>query len=154
VRRRGVWVALGGIVAAIAAVLLLGFTDSLGTGAVLASPIGGWSSDGAGHDTFWDSPVFDVPGASLVAQHCHGSVEYVVQLGATAPGRSNPCYAAMGEYTGGSDELDSYAMLPGGKVLYRSSHDYGPWRYCVGGVIFAPEPTAPLESAPAMPNPC
>jgi len=152
-RRRGLWLALGTVLAAVAVVLLLGFTDSFGSGAVLTSPVGSWSPDGADRSTFWDSPVFDVPGASLTAMHCHGSVQYVVQLGSTGPISSNPCYAAMGSYGAGSFQLDTYSMLPGGRALYRSSTDYGPWRYCIGNVIYAPGPTE-LQSGPAMPDPC
>ena len=155
-RRRATWAVPCALAACVLAVVVLGLTDTFGSGAVLTAPIGGWSSDGAGGGTFWDSNVIDIPGASLTAVHCHGRLEYVVQVGATGPDRANPCYAAMGEYNGESSQLDTYVMFPGGyKALYRSSQNNGPWRYCIGNVIYSPAPGPDATGfVPAITTPC
>ena len=155
-RRRAVWAVPSALAAAVLAIVVLGLTDTFGSGAVFTSQVGGWSSDGAGGGTFWDSNVLDIPGASLTAVHCHGRVEYVVQVGATGPDRLNPCYAALGEYSGESSQLDTYVVFPGGNAaLYRSSENSGPWRYCLGKVIYSPAggPDA-IDYVPAITNPC
>lgn len=104
--------------------------------------------DGAGHDTFWDTALVDVPGVTLTGVHCHGSVTYELQLGATGPSHENPCYAVLGEYDGGSSQWGVYAMLPGNQALYRISEDYGPWRYCTAAVITGSYAPPPLPTPP------
>ena len=155
-RRRAVWAVPCALVAAVLAIAVLGFTDAFGSGAVLTGQVSGWSSDGAGGDTFWDTNVLDIPGASLTAVHCHGRVAYVVQVGATGPDRSNPCYAAMGVYSGESSQLDTYMVLPGGyKALYRSAQDNGPGQYCIGNGSEAPAPGPDATGfEPAITSPC
>ena len=152
-RRRAGWVVLGVLVAGIMAIVLPGVTDTFGTGGVFTSQIGGSSSDGAGHDTFWDSQVVDIPGAALTAVHCHGSVTYVIQLGATGPNESNACYAAMGMYGGGSSQFEVYLTLPGDQAVYRVSDGYGPWRYCIGSIIHSSGPVD-LQPASIPASPC
>jgi len=99
--------------------------------------------DGANAATFWDSPVVDAPGFSITTVHCHGRMQLDLQLGATGPSHNNPCYAAMGMYSGGSDQLDAYISVPFvGKVLYRHSSNNGPWAYYFGDLITAPPPHA------------
>ncbi len=74
---------------------------------------------------------------------------YELQLGATGPTRGNPCYAGMGMYSGASEELDTYVLLPGGdKAVYRRSVDGSPWSYCVGPLL---RPSVPLTTPP---KPC
>jgi hypothetical protein len=97
--------------------------------------------DGAGAATFWDSPVVDAPGFSATTVHCHGRMDFNVQVGATGPVHGNPCYAALGVYSGGAEELDAYVDVPFvGKVLYRHSVNEGPWTYYFGDPITAPPP--------------
>lgn len=123
------------------AIALLAATEAVlaGSGAAGGAnadmSLGGPVPDGAAPDTFWDSTVVDIPGLSLTAVHCHGTVGYDLQLGATGPSHANPCYAALGVYSAGASELDTYLTLPGGQALYRASDDYGPWRYCIAGLI-------------------
>ena len=124
--------AVGGVVAVM---LAAGITNSYGTGARADTDFVGWIPDGAASDTFWDSPVIDLPGLSLYTIHCHGQMRVDFQVGATGPPMSNPCYAAMGSFSGGSSEVDAYIFLGGGKALYRRSDNYGPWTYYVGDVI-------------------
>lgn len=131
---------LGVVVVTIA---VAGFTDGFGTGEQLQANIGGWRPDGADTATFWDSPLLDVPGLSVTAVHCHGRMDLNLQLGATGPAHGNPCYAALGVYSGESEELDAYALVPlVGKVLYRHSVNEGPWTYYFGDPITAPPPSA------------
>jgi len=129
---------------ALLAMLGAGVTNSFGTGAALHSNPG-WISDGAAPDTFWDSPIVDLPGFSVYTVHCHGQMRLDVQVGTTGPAHNNPCYAAMGVYSGQSEELDTYLMLGDGKALYRRSVDSGPWQYFVSGLIYD---TGPAPSAP------
>jgi hypothetical protein len=138
--RRWILVLVGAVVAA---TLAAGLTDGYGTGKRIAAGVGGWIPDGAKADTFWDSPVVDAPGFSVTTVHCHGRMQLDLQLGATGPSHNNPCYAAMGMYSGQSDELDAYMSVPFvGKVLYRRSSNYGPWAYSIGNPITAaPPPT-------------
>ena len=106
-------------------------------------------NDGAGRDTFWDTALVDVPGVTLTGVHCHGSVTYELQLGATGPSHENACYAALGEYEAGSSQWDVYRMLPGNQAVYRISEDYGPWRYCTAPVIiYSSPPLLPGATAP------
>jgi hypothetical protein len=125
------------IVALVVAVLVAGLTDAFGTGTQLAANVPGSFPDFAAHDTFWDSPLVDVPGVSVTAIHCHGSVQYQLQMGATGPSHDNACYAAMGVYSGNPSEWGVYISLPGDRAVYRISENYQPWRYCTGGLIFA-----------------
>src|SRR5450759_4303768 len=69
------------IVALATVVVIVGITDGFGTGTRLQANVPGWYPDGAAADTFWDSPLVDVPGVSLTGVHCHGSVQY--ELNAT-----------------------------------------------------------------------
>ena len=132
------------LIAIVALIVTVGVTDALGTGAQLRTNLGRALPDGAAPDTFWDSAVLDVPGLSLTGVHCHGHVQYELQLGATGPIQDNACYAAMGSYVGQTDDWGVYLPLPGDRVVYRMSENYGPWRYCVAGWITAnPEPAAP-----------
>lgn len=143
-------VALGiAIVLVAAAAALLGVSAASGDGARSDITFGGWTPDGAARDTFWDMTWIDVPGFSVTAVHCHGNVTYELQLGATGPSHVNPCYAAMGLYSGEGAQLDTYLTLPNGQAVYRESTDYGPWRYCVGPVL---DPEAALTTGP--PSPC
>jgi hypothetical protein len=143
----GRWLGLAAIVPVALVVLLgAGLTKSYGTGASLdTSP--GWISDGAAPDTFWDSAIVDWPGMSLYTVRCHGQMRLEFQTGATGPDHGNPCYAAMGEDRGQSEELDAYATLGGGKVLWRHSVDGGPSDYYVGDEIYDNGPGR-LPSAP------
>jgi hypothetical protein len=125
------------IVALVVVVLVAGLTDAFGTGTQLEANVPGRFPDGAAAGTFWDSPLVDVPGVSVTAVHCHGSVQYEMQVGATGPSDDNACYAAMGLYSGNGSEWGVYISLPGDKAVYRISEDYQPWRYCTGGLIFA-----------------
>jgi len=136
------------IVALVVVVLVAGLTDAFGTGIQLDENLTGSFPDFAAPDTFWDSPLVDVPGVSVTAIHCHGSVQYQLQLGATGPSHENACYAAMGVYSGNGSEWGVYISLPGDKAVYRISENYRPWRYCAGGLIF----TAP-DSAAGPPSP-
>ena len=137
------------------AILELGVTDAFGTGASVRTNLGAATPDGAAPDTFWDSAMLDVPGLTLTAVHCHGSVQYELQAGATGPSRGNACYAAMGSYQGQGSQWGVYELLPFGRAVYRSSENYGPWRYCIGSLIAAPPPTASAPTAfqgpPAIP---
>ena len=120
-----------------AAVCAAGVTDGFGTGTRLQANTPAWFPDGAGGDTFWDSPLVDVPGVALTGLHCHGRVQYELQLGATGPSQGNPCYAAMGLYSQGMEsEWGVYIALPGDRAVYRFSENYQPWRYCIAGLIF------------------
>jgi hypothetical protein len=137
------------IVALVVVVLVAGLTDAFGTGTQLQANVPGWFPDGAAADTFWDSPLVDVPGVSVTGVHCHGSVQYELQLGATGPSHDNPCYAAMGMYSGNGAQWGVYITLPGDHAVYRISEDYQPWRYCTAGLIFA----GPDSGPPAPPSP-
>ena len=92
--------------------LCAGITNAYGTGTQLQANVGGWLPDGAKGDTFWDASVIDVPGFSAYAVHCHGRMRVELQLGATGPSHSNPCYAAMGMYSGGSEDSGTYMVFP------------------------------------------
>ena len=127
-------------VAVFAGLIAAGVTDGFGSGARLRTNVGGPMPDGAAHDTFWDAPVVDVPGLTMTAVHCHGAVQYELQIGATAPPSDNACYAAMGSYRGGSLQWSVYAMLPGDRAVYRISENHGPWRYCIAGLRAPPPP--------------
>src|ERR1700674_2974635 len=137
------------IVALVVVVLVAGLTDAFGTGIQLDANVTGTFPDFAAPDTFWDSPLVDVPGVSVTGIHCHGSVQYQLQLGATGPSHENACYAAMGVYSGNGSEWGVYISLPGDKAVYRISENYRPWRYCAGGLIFtAPDSAAGTPSLP------
>jgi hypothetical protein len=125
------------IAALVVVVLVVGFTDAFGTGAQLDANVPGRFPDLAAGDTFWDSPLVDVPGVSITGVHCHGSVQYELQVGATGPSHNNACYAAVGLYSGNASQWGVYVSIPGDKAVYRISEDYQPWRYCIGGLIFA-----------------
>ena len=145
--RAGVVVATTLVLAAV--VLAGGLTNGFGTGARLDAGTPGWIPDGAGGDTFWDSPLIDVPGVSVTGLHCHGRVQYELQVGATGPSQSNPCYAAMGLYSGGESQWGVYVILPADRAVYRSSDNYQPWRYCIASLIVgSPEATSAPPSRP------
>ena len=140
---RATGVAALAVVAAFAVIVAAGLTDAFGSGASLRTNLGPATADGAAAATFWDSQIVDVPGVSLTAVHCHGFVQYELQVGATAPSQDNRCYAAMGAYQGSSSQWGVYELLPDGRAVYRISANYGPWRYCVGPLMSS----APLEPA-------
>ncbi len=147
------------VVGAVALTLAAGLTNAFGTGDRFQASVGDMP-DGAAADTFWDGPIVDMPGLSLVSVHCHGRVHYDLQYGSTGPAHSNACYASLGMYGPGSTELDSYVFLPGtNNVLYRCSAGYGPWIYYLGGVIYRPDPSAvgsqpPLEISAMLKGHC
>ena len=131
------------LLAPLAVVAAIGVTVAVvsAAGGHLDSALGGWTSDGAARDTFWDSPMIDVPGLSLYSVHCHGYARLDFQAGATGPNHNNPCYAAMGMYEGPVGQAEVMLILPGGaKALYRGSVDWGPWSYYIGDVISGPPP--------------
>jgi hypothetical protein len=130
------------IVALVGVVLVAGITNAFGTGTQLQVKVPGWLPDGAAADSFWDSQLVDVPGVSVTGVHCHGSVKFEVEVGATGPSHDNPCYAAMGLYSGHPSQWGVYMYLPGDRAVYRVSDEYQPWRYCTGGLIFG-ETTEP-----------
>ena len=134
-------------VLAFAGLIAVGVTDGLGSGTLLRTNVGGAMPDGAAHGTFWDAQVVDVPGLTVTAVHCHGAVQYELQIGATTPSTENACNAEMGSYAGESSQGGVYAMLPGDRAVYRISENYGPWRYCIAG-LRRPPPTL-LSSGPA-----
>src|SRR5258708_34502628 len=101
-------------VAGIALLLSAGVTNVYGTGTEWQANVGGWLPDGAQRDTFWDAPFVDIPGLSIYNVHCHGQMRVDLQLGATGPFHNNPCYAAMGMYSGGSSDTGVSLMLPRG----------------------------------------
>ena len=136
------------IVVLVVVVLVAGLTDAFGTGTQLQANVPGRFPDGAAADTFWDWPLVDVPGVSVTGVHCHGSVQYELQLGATGPSHDNPCYAAMGQYSG-NEQWGVYITLPGDRAVYRISEDYQPWRYCTAGLIFAN--AVPTTEPPSLP---
>jgi hypothetical protein len=116
-------------------------TNAFGTGTRLQTNVAGWLPDGAQRDTFWDASVVDVPGFSVYTVHCHGRMQLDVQAGATGPSHGNPCYAALGLYSGGGWQSDTYLILPGGSMaLYRDSTNNGPWSYGIGNVIYFHSP--------------
>lgn len=118
-----------------------GLTSAYGSGTHLQAHDGIWFPDGAASDTFWDASIIDLPGVSVYAVHCHGQVRAELQLGATGPSHGNPCYAAMGMYSEGSEQSGVYWMLPGGNTaIYRGSVNYGPWTYSIGNVIYYSSP--------------
>jgi hypothetical protein len=128
-------------IAGIALLASAGVTNAYGTGTQMQANIGGWLPDGAQRDTFWDASFVDVPGLSVYSVHCHGQMHLNVQLGATGPFHNNPCYAAMGMYSGGSSETELYTMFPGGsQAIYRDSVDYGPWIYSIKDVVYYSSP--------------
>jgi len=129
--------------AGIALLASAGVTNAYGSGVHVQTNLAGWFPDGAQRETFWDSPVVDVPSLSLFAVHCHGQMRLDFQLGATGPFHNNPCYAAMGEYSGGSGATELLMMLPGGtQAIYRDSVDYGPWTYSIRSVTYYSSPQA------------
>ena len=137
------------VVALVVVVVGAGVTDAMGTGTQLQANVPGSFPDGAAADTFWDSQLVDVPGVSVTGVHCHGSVKYELQVGATGPSHDNPCYAAMGLYSGNSSQWGVYITLPGDQAVYRISEEYQPWRYCIAGLIFAgAEPSPQSRSLP------
>lgn len=129
--------------------LAAGLTNAFGSGTQIQANVPGSFPDGAAPDSFWDIPLVDFPGVSVTGVHCHGSVKFELQVGATGPSHDNPCYAAMGVYTGNPSEWDVYITLPGNRAVYRISQDDQPWRYCIGGLLFdAPFPTTGAPSPP------
>jgi len=137
------------IVALVVVILVAGVTNAFGTGTQLRATVPGSLPDGAAAATFWDSPLVDLPGVSVTGVHCHGSVKLELQVGATGPSHDNPCYAAMGLYSGNSMEWGVYINLPGDRAVYRISEDYQPWRYCTAGVIFGN--AVPTTEPPSLP---
>jgi hypothetical protein len=124
--------------------LCAGITNAYGSGTQLQANVGGWLPDGAKGDTFWDASVVDIPGFSAYAVHCHGRMRVDLQLGATGPSHSNPCYAALGMYSGGSEDSGTYVVFPGGSTaIYRDSVNYGPWKYSIANVIYYGSPPPP-----------
>jgi hypothetical protein len=140
--------AFAALVAVIAFTLGTGLTDAYGTNSVIKAKIGAWS-DGAAPDTFWDSPVVDLPGLSVFWVHCHGRVNFDLQYGATGPNHRNTCIAAMNAVnTGGLAAVDAYVFFPiGNKVLYRCNMNDAPWIYYVGDIIPAPDLAQPTDPA-------
>ncbi len=142
-------VVVAAVVACVVVTLGAGITNAYGTGyrfqaSTLDLP------DGAAADTFWDGPGIEVPGMTLDSVHCHGRVHLDFQYGSTGPIHTNACYASLGVYGGGSGELDTYMLLPGGnQALYRCSTNQGRWVYFIDHVIYAPAPSAP-ESFPPL----
>lgn len=152
--RRAIGLGTALVIVAVGVLTTAGVTDSLGTGALFHTNLGGSFRDGAAADTFWDSPVVDLPGIALTAVHCHGSVRYELQVGATGPSHENTCYAAMGLYDNGgpSEDWGVYAELPGNRAVYRISDNYGPWRYCIATVTYY---LSPLQAPSGIPGtPC
>lgn len=137
------------IVALVVVVLVAGITDAFGTGTQLQADVPGSLPDGAAADTFWDSQLVDVPGVSVTGVHCHGSVKYELQVGATGPSHDNPCYAAMGLYSGNGTQWGVYVALPGDRAVYRISEEYQPWRYCIAGLISGS--AEPATEPPGLP---
>jgi len=138
------------IVALVVVVLIAGVTNAFGTGTQLQATPPVSLPDGAAPDTFWDTQLVDFPGVSVTGVHCHSSVKFELQMGATGPSRNNPCYAAMGLYRGsGSEQWGVYIELPGDRAVYRISEDYQPWRYCIAGVIFGN--AVPTNEPPSRP---
>ncbi len=139
------------VLTVVVVVVVAGVTDGFGTGTQLRANVPGSFSDGAAADTFWDSALLDIPGVSATAIHCHGKVQYELQLGATGPSHQNRCYAAMGLYSnGGEDQWSVYMTLPGDKVVYRVSDGEQPWRYCIAELMS----TAPLVADGSPGSPC
>jgi len=138
------------VLTVVVVVVIAGVTDGFGTGTQLRANVPGSFSDGAAADTFWDSALLDIPGVSVTSIHCHGMVQYELQLGATGPSHENRCYAAMGLYSnGGEDQWGVYMTLPGDKAVYRVSDGEQPWRYCIAGLISAaPEAANGSPSSP------
>jgi hypothetical protein len=150
VRRRTGAVVIS-IVALLVVALVAGVTDAFGTGTQLQANVPGRFPDGAASDTFWDSLLVDVPGVSVTGVHCDGSVMFELQVGATGPSHDNPCYAAMGLYSGNSTQWGVYITFAGDRAVYRISEEYQPWRYCTDGLIFAgAEPTTEPPSPPLL----
>jgi hypothetical protein len=137
------------IVALVVVILGAGVTNAFGTGTQLRATLPASLPDGAAADTFWDSQLVDVPGVSVTGAHCHGSVKFELQVGATGPSHDNSCYAAMGLYSGNSMQWGVYITFPGDKAVYRISEAYQPWRYCIGGLIFAN--AVPASEPPSPP---
>ncbi len=142
---RAVWrhpLGIAGIVAAVVVVSFsivvgAGLTDSYGSGTVLETNTG-WFGDRSKPADFWDGTVVDFPGASLVGLHCHGKVQYNLQLGATRP-THNPCYAAMGLSSDWGGWGVMY-LLPGGRAVYRSNPDDKRYRYCINRLFYEDPP--------------
>jgi hypothetical protein len=128
-------------VVCVALIMSAGMTNAYGSGTQLHANVGGWIPDGAKADTFWNASIIDVPGLSVYAVHCHGQMRSDVQLGATSPPHSNPCLAAMGAYSGGSEEWGVYMTVPGtSAAIYRSSVNYGPWTYSISDLVYESSP--------------
>jgi hypothetical protein len=131
----------GAVIVSIAVLVIVivvaGLTDAFGTGTQLEATVPVSFPDGAAADTFWDSSLVDVPGVSVTGVHCHGSVQFALQVGATGPSDDNSCYAALGLYSGSESQWGVYISI-GDKAVYRISDNYEPWRYCTGGLISAP----------------
>src|SRR4030081_1662067 len=137
------------VVGAVALTLAAGFTNAFGTGDRFQASVGDMP-DGAAADTFWDGPIVDMPGLSLVSVHCHGRVHYDLQYGSTGPPHSNACYASLGVYDNGSSDLGTYILLPGGnQAISRCSTNHGHWIYFIDHLIYPPAPSAP-ESFPPL----
>jgi len=135
-------------IACVTLVLCAGITNVYGTGALLQANVGGWLPDGAPGDSFWDASMVDVPGLSVYAGHCRGRMRFDLQVGATGPSHSNPCYAAMSMYGGGGGQSETYFIVPGGRTaLYRDSVNHGPWNYGIGNVIYYSSPPVPPGQA-------
>ena len=135
---------VGSIMVLAVIVLAAGVTDAFGTDYRFETKVGPLLSDGAGPDTVWNGPGVDAPGISLIGAHCHGRVQYEIQVGATGPTQDNPCSALMGEYGGRTaGEYGVYVWLPGDRVVYRVNEGLH-WSYCVGGPIYQqPAPSRP-----------
>lgn len=130
--------------ACVTLILCVGITNAYGSGMHVQTNVGGWLPDGAQGDTFWDASVVDVPGFSVYTVHCHGRMRLDLQVGATGPSHSNPCYAALGMYSGGASDSETYLVFPGGSwAIYRDSVNYGPWTYGIGNVIYYNSPPPP-----------
>lgn len=142
--------AVGLVFAAVGIVLLANTTGASPQGLVYRVNLVTFA-DGAAPNTFWDTSLVDVPSLSLTAVHCHGSVTYELQAGATGPLHGNACLAAIGAFEGGRSSWGVYRILPGNRAVYRISQNDGPWRYCIAHVSTV---SASPSGVPALTPPC
>ena len=108
------------------AVFLFGVSASVAAERPIQTSLG-WFSDGATADTFWNSPVINMPGIEVTQIHCHGRQTLDLQVGATRPPH-NPCYGDSHGHQWGWGVL---WKLPGVVTVYQSTVDGGPYSYGV-----------------------
>jgi hypothetical protein len=129
-------------------VLVAGATVAYASGTDLQTLAPGWTSDGAAPDTFWDSPVINIPGVQVTDIHCHGRRTLDFQYGATRPAR-NPCYLGNYDRTSGWGVL---WIVPGTQTaLYQAFQNGGAYTYYVANLIPAPNPPSSMPGPPAAP---